>query len=158
MTKYESEVKYLVIPQEAAFERISDLRHLEAIKARLDDPESMQIIAAQVPEAERDKLDKVKEVLSKTTFTQDDITLPTPMGDITLHICQREAPKCLKMEGVGAPLPINLWIQLLPYGESSAKMRVTVGAEVNFLMRGMLSKPLQQAADGLAGILSQVLR
>ncbi|MBQ0158436.1 MAG: hypothetical protein KBS47_05470, partial [Bacteroidales bacterium] len=68
MTKYESEVKYLVIPQEAAFERISDLRHLEAIKARLDDTESMQLIAAQVPEAERDNLDKVKEVLSKTTF------------------------------------------------------------------------------------------
>ena len=35
-------------------------------------------------------------------------------------------------------------------------MRVTVGAEVNFFMKGMVAKPLQQAADGLAQMLAAV--
>lgn len=37
-----------------------------------------------------------------------------------------------------------------------AKLRVTVGAEVNFFMKGMVAKPLQQAADGLANMLSAI--
>ena len=47
-----------------------------------------------------------------------------------------------------------MWIQLLPHGEGAAKLRVTIGAEVNFFMKGMVSKPLQQAANGLADILA----
>lgn len=33
-------------------------------------------------------------------------------------------------------------------------MRVTVGAEVNFFMKAMISKPLGQAAEGLASIIA----
>ena len=35
-------------------------------------------------------------------------------------------------------------------------MRVTVGAEVSLFMKPMVSKPLSQAAEGLAAILSLV--
>lgn len=158
MTKYESEVKYLVIPQEAAYERISDLRNLEVIKQRLNDPVQLEALSHQVPEEHHDKLAQVSELLEKTTFEEDAIVMSTSMGEITLRVCEREAPKLVKFEGVGTPLPVCLWIQLLPYGENSSKVRVTVGAEVNFLMKGMLSKPLQQAADGIANVLSQALR
>lgn len=43
---------------------------------------------------------------------------------------------------------------MLPTDVYSSKLRVTVGAEVNMFMKGMVAKPLQQAADGLANILS----
>ena len=71
-----------------------------------------------------------------------------------LRIIERDEPKCIKFAGEGTPIPVNVWIQLLPHGEGEAKLRVTIGAEVNFFMKGMVSKPLQQAANGLADILA----
>ena len=62
----------------------------------------------------------------------------------------------MKLASENSPVPIYVWIQLLPSGETGCKMRVTVGAEVNFFMKGMVAKPLQQAADGLANILSAI--
>ena len=47
-------------------------------------------------------------------------------------------------------------MQLLPLIPYECKLRVTVGAEVNIFMKGMVSKPLQQAAEGLANILAAV--
>ena len=89
-------------------------------------------------------------------FDQDSVQIASPVGQLVLRIIEREEPKCIKFASEGSPIPLNLWIQLLPHGEMECKMRVTVGAEVNFFMKGMVSKPLQQAADGLANILSVV--
>ena len=62
--------------------------------------------------------------------------------------------RSIKLAGEGSPIPIYVWIQLLPEGEQATKMRVTVGAEVNMFMKGMVSKPLQQAAEGIATLFS----
>ena len=78
------------------------------------------------------------------------------MGNITLRIVEREEPKCIKFASEGAPIQLYVWIQLLPHTTYECKMRVTVGAEVNFFMKGMVAKPLQQAADGLANMLSAI--
>ena len=67
---------------------------------------------------------------------------------------EREEPKLVKMGSEGSPIPLTIWIQMLPTDAYSSKLRVTVGAEVNMFMKGMVAKPLQQAADGLANILS----
>lgn len=69
---------------------------------------------------------------------------------------EREEPKCIKFASEGSPVQLYVWIQLLPHGDMACKLRVTVGAEVNFFMKGMVAKPLQQAADGLANMLSAI--
>ena len=53
-------------------------------------------------------------------------------------------------------MQLYVWIQLLPHGDMACKLRVTVGAEINFFMKGMVAKPLQQAAAGLANMLSAI--
>ena len=78
------------------------------------------------------------------------------MGDVTLQIVEREEPKCTKFELQGAPIAANLWIQLLPNGESECAMRITVKADLNFFIKQMVGKKLQQGVDVLAEMLSKI--
>ena len=153
MTKFESDVKYVSQPADVLFARYSDLRNLETLREKLDDPAVQEKMAAQLtPE----QIAQAKEQLQTMTFDRDTLSIGSPLGKITLRIIERDEPKCIKFAVEGTPIPINVWIQLLPHGEGEAKLRVTIGAEVNFFMKGMVSKPLQQAANGLADILAAV--
>ena len=151
MTKFESDVKYVSQPVDALYARYSDLRNLETLREKLEDPAVQEKMAAQLtPE----QIAQAKEQLQTMTFDRDTLSIGSPLGKITLRIIERDEPKCIKFAGEGPPIPVNVWIQLLPHGEGEAKLRVTIGAEVNFFMKGMVSKPLQQAANGLADILA----
>lgn len=150
LSKFESEVKRLDLSPEAAYARLSDLRNLQALKERLDDPAVAAVMAEKLP---ADKIEQARKQLESVAFERDSVQVDSPLGRVRLAIVERDAPRCLKFASEGAPLQLYLWIQLLPSG-TGAKMRVTVGAEVNIFMKGMVSKPLQQAADGLAGMLA----
>lgn len=153
LSKFESTVKHIPQPVETVYARFSDLRNLQSLRDRMDDPETADRIAGQVP---ADKLEEVRKYLKDVTFDADSLSMTTPVGQLRLVIVERDAPKCLKFASESSPIPLYLWIQLLPDGEEGTKMRVTVGAEVNMFMKGMVSKPLQQAAEGLADLLSAV--
>ncbi len=153
MTKYESEIKHLSYPQQMVYERLSDLRNFEAVRERLKDPAVQAKLAEQVP---ADKLEQARAQFENVEFEQDCVRIQSPMGKVALRIIEREEPKLLKFEGEGVPMPLNLWVQLLPEGEYGTKLKVTVGAEVNFFMKGMVAKPLQQAADGIANMLAMM--
>lgn len=153
LSKYESSVKHLARPVGEVYGRLADLRHLEQLKARLADPAVQEKLAANLP---ADKLEEARRQLENITFDADSIQLPSPAGNLKLRIVERDEPKCIKLAGDETPLPLYVWIQLLPEGDDVCKMRVTVGAEVSLFMKPMVSKPLSQAAEGLAAILSLV--
>ena len=151
LAKYESEVKPLCKSQQAVYERLSDLRNLAAVRSKMNDPKVRESIDGQVPD---EHAGQVRKVLEDMTFDADTLSLSTPLGAVNLRVVEREEPKLIKLASEGSPVPLYVWIQLVPADEESCKMRITVGAEVNMFMRGMVSKPLQQAADGLATILA----
>lgn len=153
MTKKESEIKYISRPVNVVYERLADLRNLQILKDKIDDPQVQAMMASQVP---ADKIEQVRSVLEKMEFTEDSVAIDSPLGQVTLNIVEREEPKLLKFGAEGAPIPLNLWIQLLPTDELNSKLKVTIGAEVNLFMKAMVGKPLQQAADGLAQVLSVI--
>ena len=153
LSKFESQVRELGIAQEAAYERFSDLRNLHVLKEKLDDAEFQERIAAEIP---ADKLDEVRTHLQNVSFDEDSVSVETPIGHVTLRVIEREPCKLVKFESEGSPVPLTLWLQLLPTGETTSKLRVTIGAEVNMFMKGIVKGPLQQAADGLANILSLI--
>ena len=133
-SKFESSIKQIPYPQEAVYRNISDLRNLEKVKDR-------------VPE------DKVNDF----TFDEDTVALNVaPVGELKLRICDREEPKCVKFETVLSPVPFNVWIQVLPVDEQNSKMKVTVKAELNPFIKGMVEKPLQEAVEKIADALAQV--
>ena len=130
MTQFESSVKHVPYPQENVYRNISDLNNLERIRDR-------------VP---ADKIDDF-------SFDSDTVTVSmAPVGKVTLRIVDREEPKCVKFESVQSPVPFNLWIQVLPVDAESSKMKVTLKADIPFVLRAMVSGPLQ---DGVQYQLSE---
>ncbi|WP_291528868.1 SRPBCC family protein [Bacteroides sp. UBA939] len=132
MTKFESSVKTISAPQEAVYEKLSDLNNLEKFKESL-------------PE------DKVKNL----SFDSESLTVEVaPVGKITLNIVEKEPCKSIKFATTTSPLPFNLWIQLVPVTENECKMKLTIGMELNPFMKAMVQKPLQEGLEKMADMLS----
>ena len=127
-SKFESSVREIPYSQQAVYTRLSDLGLSEQVRD-------------QLPE------DKREDII----FDGEAITMNVPpVGDISIRICDREEPKTIKYETVNSPIPFNLWIQLLPLTETSCKMRLTIKADLNPFVRGMISKPLKEGLEKLA--------
>lgn len=134
MTKFESSIKQVPYAQEAVYRNLSDLNNLERVRGR-------------VPE------DKLQDF----SFDTDSVSVSVPpVGKITLRICEREEPKCVKFESVESPMPFNLWIQVLPVTETTSKMKVTVQADIPFMLKGMVSGPLQDGVEKVADALAMI--
>ena len=134
MSKFESSIKQIPYSQAAIYRNLSDLSNLERVRDR-------------IPE------DKVKDF----TFDRDSVTISAdPVGLITLRICEREEPKCIKFETAQSPLPFNLWIQVLPVTETTSKMKLTLKADIPFMLKGMVSGPLEDGLEKIADALAQI--
>ena len=135
MTKFESSIKQVPYPVENVYRNISDLSNLERVRDR-------------IPE------DKLQEF----QFDSDSVQVSvSPVGTIKLRIIEREENKCVKFETEQSPLPFNLWIQVLPVSETESKMKVTVKADIPFMLKGMVAGPLQDGVEKIADALSQIL-
>ena len=122
--QFESNVKHVPYSQERVYNKLSDLNNLEGVRERLD--------------MVKDKLDGKLEDMS---FDRDSITLKVQGISLTLRIIEREPLKCIKFEGDKSPIPLNLWIQILPVTQEEAKMKVTIRAEVNMFMKHGVKAP-----------------
>jgi carbon monoxide dehydrogenase subunit G len=134
MTKFESNVKQIPYPVEDVYRNISDLSNLERVRDRIP----------------QDKLQDFQ-------FDSDSVQVSvSPVGTIKLRICEREENKCVKFETEQSPMPFNLWIQVLPVSATESKMKVTVKADIPFMLKGMVSGPLQDGVEKIADALSQI--
>ena len=125
--------------QERVYTKLADLNNLASVRERLD------AIKAQAG-------GKVEDL----SFDQDSLTLKVQGINLTLRIIEREPMKCIKFEGDKTPIPLNVWIQILPVSDAEAKMKVTIRAEVNAFMKAMVSKPLQEGVEKLADMLALI--
>ncbi|MBO7591330.1 MAG: SRPBCC family protein [Prevotella sp.] len=134
MTKFESSIKQIPYPVEDVYRNISDLSNLERVRDRIP----------------QDKLQDFQ-------FDSDSVQVSvSPVGTIKLRICEREDNKCVKFETEQSPLAFNLWVQVLPVDSASSKMKVTVKADIPFMLKGMVSGPLQDGVEKIADALSQI--
>lgn len=154
MSDFVSGIKQVQASQEAVYRKVADLSNLQSFKERLTDPEVQAQMAGSVGQ---DKVEQMAQYIDNVTFDRDTITFGgSPLGNICLKVVEREEPKCVKLEGQGTPVPLNLWIQVVGKDNNEAAIRVTLRAELNFFIRQMVSKPLQQAADGIAEMLARI--
>ena len=137
--QFESSVKHIPYSQERVYNKLSDLNNLNSLHGHLD----------EIKEKTGGKLEEM-------TFDRDSLTVKVQNIGLTLRIIEREPLKCIKFEGENTPVPLNLWIQILPLGEDTSKMKVTIRAEVNMFMKTMISKPLQEGVEKLADMLSAI--
>lgn len=157
MSEYKSEVKKIYAPIGRVFERLSDLNNLAVIQQGLDNPEVMQRIQQQAGDkVTPEQIEQIAEKLRSLRFDRDTVTGDTPVGPATLRIIEREQDKTIKFAAEGVPVAANMWIQLLPNGENECAMRLTVKADLNFFIRQMVGKKLEQGVDGLAQMLASL--
>lgn len=133
MTTIESSIRQIDYPQQAVYNMLSDLSNIEKVRDK-------------IPE------DKVRDL----TFDSDSISVSTPMGAVRLVIVDREEPKTIKFETRESPLPFNFWIQILPVSEAVSKIKLTIKADLNPFIGGMVKKPLQEGIEKIADALQLI--
>lgn len=133
MTTIESSIRQIVYPQQAVYNMLSDLNNISKVKDKL-------------PE------DKIKDL----QFDSDSITVASPMGAVTMVIVDREEPKMIKFETKQSPVPFNFWVQVLPVTPTTSKMKLTIKAELNAFIAGMVKKPLQEGIEKIADALQAI--
>lgn len=134
MTSFESNIKTIPYSQETVYSKLSDLSNLESVKDR-------------IPQ------DKIKDF----RFDTDSISFSiSPVGNVCLRIIEREPSKLVKFETANSPVPFNMWIQLVALDGENCKMKITVKAELNPFIKGMVSKPLQEGLEKMADMISQI--
>ena len=129
-SKFESSIREIPYSQQSVYDMLSDLNNINKVKDR-------------IPE------DKLKGL----SFDADSIFIKSPMGDVQLHIVEREEPKCIKFETEQSPLHFNLWIQIQPVDVSTSKMKLTIRADINPFIKTMVQKPLQEGIEKIADAL-----
>lgn len=152
--QYESNIKTIPFRQDSVYSKLSDLNNLAVIKEKINDPNIRNMMAGKVP---ADKLEQISQRIQEMTFDTDTVSCNiSPLGEVSLCIIEREAPKCIKFETANSPIHLNLWIQLLPVSENSCKMKLTVGADLNPFIKGMVEKPLKEGVEKLADMLAMI--
>lgn len=129
----ESSIRQINYPQQSVYDLLSNLENIEKVRDKM-------------PE------DKVENL----EFDHDSISIKTQLGTVKLVIVNREEPKMIKFETAESPLPFNFWIQILPVTESTSKMKLTIKADINPFMAGMVKKPLQEGIEKIADALQLI--
>ncbi|MFC2738520.1 MAG: SRPBCC family protein [Prevotella sp.] len=133
MTKIESTIREIAYPQQAVYNMLSDLSNIQKVQDKIPH-------------------EQVKDL----TFTADSISISTQMGAVKMVIVNREAPREIKFETQESPLPFNFWIQILSVSETSSKMKLTIKADLNPFIAGMVKKPLQEGIEKIADALQLI--
>ena len=130
--KFVSEIKQIPHNAERIYGMLSDLSNLERVKDRIP-------------------AGKVKDF----SFDSDSCSFAVdPVGKIRFQIVEREPNQLIKFAATNSPIPLHLWIQLKEVAETDTRMKLTVGAELNPFIKQMVAKPLQEAIDKIAEVLT----
>ncbi|MDP4278396.1 MAG: SRPBCC family protein, partial [Bacteroidota bacterium] len=91
------------------------------------------------------------------TFTSDTCSFNVPnIGTIALRIVEREPAKTVKLVTEKSPVPFTCWIQLTQAAPEDTRLKLTLRADIPFMLKGMVSKPLenmvQKVAEALAAL------
>lgn len=133
MTKIESTIREIAYSQQAVYNMLSDLSNIQKVQDKIP-----------------------QEHVKDLTFTSDSISISTPMGAVKMVIVNRDEPKEIKFETQESPLPFNFWIQILPVDDTSSKMKLTIKADLNPFIAGMVKKPLQEGIEKIADALQLI--
>lgn len=145
--QYVSEVKIINYPVENVYGKLSNLKNLE----NLMDPEKLKEVKEKVPNAPDLKLDNFQATEDECSFSI------SPIGKVGIRVVERELNKTVKLEGSESlPMKFNCWIQLVPLAQDSCKIRLTVHADMNPMIKMMINKHLKEGVNKVADALTKI--
>ena len=96
---------------------------------------------------------KVKDI----TVTADTCSFNVEnFGQMGFKIIEREPHKTIKFTGDATPVEVYLWIQLVEKEAYNTKMKVTLKADVPFMLKMMVGSKLKDGVNQIATILSKI--
>ena len=144
MEKYVSEVKYVDHNQQVVYNHLSNFENLaDYLNSGL-----IEKITKQVPQV------KITDFQSDRHSCKFNIT---GMGVAKIEIVHRDPFKTIKVQNSGGlPLSFIFWVQLLPVDNFKTKMRLTLHADMNPMIKMMAGNRLQEGVDQLASTLANL--
>lgn len=134
MTDFVSDVQKIPFSADRVFAKLSDLKNLEKVQSIL-------------PEG------KIKDL----SFDSDTCSFhANPIGKISMRIVEREPGKSIKLASEKSPVPFTCWIQLKEVEPEDTRLKLTFRADIPFIFKGMISKPLEEGIKKLAEALASL--
>jgi len=134
MTEFVSDIQKIPYGAERVFAKLSDLNNLENVKSLLP-------------------IDKIKEF----SFDADFCTFKVdPFGTIAIRVIEREPFKTIKLESEKSPMHFTIWIQLQEVAIDDTRLKLTFRADIPFMFKGMVAKPLEDGIKKVAEALANL--
>jgi len=157
MNQYESQVKQIAAPIESVYAKLSNLENLRPV---IENAQNNETLKQKIEESGQDPA--YLNMLKNVTLSADSIAINTGMmGTFALDIVEREDPAVnsgkgtIKFKTAQSPIDANMWIQLLP-GEQGTRMKLTLRADLNPMLKIMLGNKLEAGIDKFADMLSMI--
>lgn len=145
--KYISEVKIIDFSADKVYNRLSNLKNIET----LFNPEKIREAKDKIPNAPDINFDNFQATEDECSFNIK------PIGKVGFSIVERELNKLVKLQGnKGLPFDFNCWLQLLTVNEESCKVRLTLHAELNPMIKMMVNKHLEEGVNRIADALTKI--
>lgn len=149
--KESSSVKNISATVERVYATLSNLENLRPLIERAQNDEGLREKMRQAGQG--NALEQLKDI----EITADSIAIPTPMfGTISMCIIEREEGKCIKFETQQSPVKANLWIQTLPVSSDQSKMKLTIDADIPFMLKAMVGGKLKDGVEKIADALAMI--
>ncbi len=144
ISKYVSDVKTINNNNEVVYNFLSDFNNLSVFFNEF----TLAQISQQIPKANIENFESDTE---SCRFTISSV------GEAGLRIIEREFPKTIKISGEGKiPFELFLWIQILPVTPYQSKIRLTLHANMNMMMKMVAGKKMKEGINKLADALTML--
>ncbi len=142
--KYVSDIKLIDQNQEVVYNYLSNFDNL----------------AQYVNEGLLSKLNEKVPQIKITDFESDPDSCRfqvSGLGKAEIRIIDREPSSTIKVASSGGlPIGVTFWIQLLPVSPSQTKMRLTLHAEMNIMIKMMVNRKLEEGINQFADVLAKL--
>jgi carbon monoxide dehydrogenase subunit G len=137
METYESNIVQIQASAQQIFDKLSNLENLQPLINNLP-PEATQ---------------KVKDIAVTSDTCRFSIE---NFGEMGFKIIEREPCKTIKFSGDATPVEVYLWIQLVEKEAYNTKMKVTLKADIPFMLKMMVGSKLKDGVNQIATVLSKI--
>ena len=137
METYESIIVHVQASAQQIFDKLSNLENLQPLLNNLP------------PEA-TEKVKDIAVTADSCRFTIDNF------GQMGFKIIEKEPYKTIKFSGDDTPVEVFMWIQLVEKEAYDTKMKVTLKADIPFMLKMMVGSKLKDGVNQIATILSKI--
>lgn len=144
VSKYVSDIKIIQQNNEVVYNYLSDFKNLSVFFNEY----TLAQLSQQIP--------NTKITSFECDFDSCRFTLSNS-GEAGIRIIERESPKTIKLTGTGKiPFDMFVWIQILPLSEYQSKIRVTLHADLNMMMKMVAGKKMSEGVNKIAEALAHL--